>query len=706
MVQTEPHIVRGACPHDCPDSCATLAEVQHGRVVRFIADPDHPVTRGWLCAKVRPYLQRVYADDRLMYPLRRSGPKGSDRWERITWDEAITEITDRWKAIIAEDGAQAILPYSYSGTLGLVENLVASSRLWNRMGACGLERTICDAAATAASIATIGGKYGPDPDDVKQTRTLIIWGHNPASTNPHFMPVLREAQKNGTCVVVIDPRRSLTAKSADLYLQIKPATDAALALGMMHVIFRDDLHDPAWLDAHSVGWHELRERAAGFTPDRVAAITGLEIDVIESLAHRFATESPSMIKFSDGLQRHENGGQSIRSLLCLPALTGQYGIRGGGIFYSQSHHIVWDSEAVGKASQCPPVPRMVNMNRLGAALTGEIEGPPIRSLFVFIANPATSTPNSGRIIEGLLRNDLFTVVHDQFMTDTARYADIVLPATSQLEHDDLHKPYGHRHLQYNHAAVSPLGECRSNWTLMKDLAKAMGYTEPWFDQSNAEVIAEVLDATRAHNPLLAGITLERLQNEGTLPYMFEPGQDVPFAGGVFPRDSGKIALRCEAMTAYGVDPLPDYVVPLEYGAERDPLGELVLISGAAHHFVSSSMGNQPSLRGKEGPPTLLVNPADAARLGIDDGDNVEVYNQRGSCELTARLTSDVAPGVVVSPKGQWGSFMPGKRGLNWLTSDRLADLGNQSTFHSTMVSVRPISVPAASVLDAIAIPAD
>ncbi|MBX3072099.1 MAG: molybdopterin oxidoreductase family protein [Thermomicrobiales bacterium] len=703
---TEPRLIRGACPHDCPDTCATLSEVHNGRVVRFVADPDHPITQGWLCAKVRPYLERVYADDRLMYPLRRKGPKGSDRWERITWDEAIDEIAGRWKAIIAEDGAQAILPYSYSGTLGLVENMVAATRFWNRMGACGLERSICDAAATTASIATIGGKLAPDPRDVAHTKTILIWGHNPASTNPHFMPFLREAQRNGTYVVVIDPRRTVTAKSADLYLQVKPATDAALALGLMHVIFRDGLHDPDWLDAHSIGWQELRERTAHFSPEKVAVITGIDAETIESLARRFAAESPAMIKFSDGVQRHENGGQTIRALLCLPALTGQYGVRGGGIFYSQSSHIVWDEEAMGKASECPPVPRIVNMNRLGASLTGEVSDPPIRSLYVFIANPVTSTPNAGATVQGLMREDLFTVVHEQFMTDTARYADIVLPATSQLERDDLHKAYGHRHLQYNHAAVPPPGECRGNWQVMQDLAAAMGYDDPWLKQSTTEVIEEILEATKTGNTFLEGITLERLQDEGTVAYSVKPDEDVPFAGGRFRTASGKIELRCDAMLDHGVDPLPDYKEPLEYGAERNQLGDLVLISGAAHHFVSSSFGNQPSLQAKEGRPQILINPTDALRLGIADRSHVEVYNQRGSCELIARVTDETAPGVAVSPKGQWGQSMPGKRGLNWLTSDRLADLGGQSTFHSTMVSVRPVRTIAATLLESVAVPAD
>ena len=546
----------------------------------------------------------------------------------------------------------------------------------------------------------------PDPRDVAHTKTLIIWGHNPASTNPHFMPILRDAQRNGTYVVVIDPRRTITAKSADLHLQPHPATDGALALGLMHIIFREGLHNAEWLDAHSVGWEELRERVGHYPPERVSRITGISADVIERLAHRFATESPAMVKFSDGIQRHENGGQTVRALLCLPALTGQYGVKGGGIFYSQSGHIRWDNEAVGKESLCPPTPRWVNMNRLGAALTGEVTDPPIMSLYVFAANPVTSTPNAGRIVEGMMRDDLFTVVHEQFMTDTARYADIVLPATTQLEHVDLLKPYGHRHLQFNHQAIEPLGESRSDWTVMKNLAAAMGYDDPWLRQSSLEVIEEILDATRANNQLLEGITLEQLQSEGTVPYSIPAGKEVPFADGFFPTPSGRIELRCDDMRNHGVDPLPDYVEPFEYASRTRNDDRLILVSGAAHHFVSSSMANQASLRAKEGPAEIFIHPDDADRLGITHESMVTISNERGSCDLLARMSDDVRPGMAVAPKGHWGQHMSGQRGINWVTSDRLADLGNQSTFHSTLISVRPLANSVPVFAEPVAVPAD
>lgn len=426
----ETTFVRGACPHDCPDTCATIAEVQDGRAVRFYADKQHAYTQGWLCAKVRPYLERVYAPDRILYPLRRVGPKGSDQWERISWDEAIGEIARRWKKIIAADGAAAILPYSYSGTIGMLQLGVCNARLWNRMGASGLQRSICGAAAELAVESTYGARWAPDPADVLDSKLVVIWGHNPASTGPHFMPLLRQAQKNGAHVVVIDPRRTLTARSADEHIRPRPATDGALALGLVHIIFAEQLHDEAYLEANTIGWRELRERAMEYPPERVAEITGVGVETIVALARRYATTKPALLKTADGVQRHGNGGQTIRALCCLPAITGNVGIKGGGFFYSTSGFSKLNAEAVGHPSECPPTPRTINMNRIGAALLGEVDGPPIRSLYVFAANPVTSSPNASRIVQGLQREDLFTVVHEQFgsRTQLSAVASDLLPA--------------------------------------------------------------------------------------------------------------------------------------------------------------------------------------------------------------------------------------------------------------------------------------
>ncbi|MDE3230360.1 MAG: molybdopterin-dependent oxidoreductase, partial [Chloroflexota bacterium] len=528
---------------------------------------------------------------------------------------------------------------------------------------------------------------------------IILWGHNPASTGPHYMPFLREAQRNGAYVVVVDPRRTLTAKSADEFIQPLPATDAALALSLMQVIFSEGLHDEAWLEAHSVGWRDLRDRAASYPPARVAAITGVAEQTIIALARRIGSSTPTLLKFADGVQRHGNGGQTARALACLSAITGQIGLRGGGLAYSTSGYIHWDAEALGHASDSPPEPRILNINRLGALLAGEAADPPIMSLYVYCANPAASTPNTQRVLAGLRRDDLFTVVHDLFLTDSAREADIVLPATSQLEHVDLHKAYGQTFLTFNTPAIAPLGEAKSNWDTMRLLAAGMGYDDPWLRQEGEEVIAEVLDATRATNPLLAGITLERLKAEGHIPLAFAPGQEVPFADLRFPTPSGRVELRCEILAEEGLDPLPDYTPPAEYAGwtERRAAGHddrLALVSGAAHHFTSSSMANLPSLLRREGEPFIELHPEDARERGIAHGDLVEVSNARGACQLRARLTDTTQRGVAVSPKGRWPGASADGRNINSTTSDALGDIAGQSTFHSNLVFVRPVA-PAA-----------
>lgn len=685
--------VRGACPHDCPDTCMTITTVQDGRAVAFTADPQHPYTQGWLCAKVRPYLERVYHPERLEYPMRRVGAKGSGAWQRISWDDAIAEITTRWQQIIATHGAAAILPYSYSGTLGLAQNAASQYRLWTRMGASGLERSICGAAAERAVIATLGARWSMQPEDVRHSKLVILWGHNPASTSPHVLPLLREAQKAGCRVVVIDPRRTKTVRSADQHIAIQPATDAALALGMMHVLVDEGLHDEAWLAAHTVGWAALRERIAEYPPARVAAITGVPVATIVELARAYGSTRPALIKIADGLQRHGNGGQTIRAIACLPALVGQYGVRGGGLAYSTSGYVMWDGKALAHLDECPPVPRMVNMNRLGAALLGEVQEPPLLSLFVFNANPVTSSPNAGQIVAGLQRDDLFTVVHDLFMTDTAQYADLVLPATSQLEHADIHKAYGHLYIAYNAPAVPPLGESKSNWDVMRLLAAGMGYTEAWLQHDVDDLLREVLDGTRERGNAmtrraLAGITLERLKAEGNVRYSL-PDDFVPFADGVFPTGSGKVELYCGVLAKEGLDPLPAYTPPAEFAAAAGDAAQLVLLTGAPHHFVSGSLGNQASLRNKEGAPCIELHPTDAAARGIAHGQAVKVQNARGWCVLQAVVTDGVRQGVAVAPKGHWAQYDPDERNVNWLTSDALADLAGQSTFHSNLVQVEP-----------------
>jgi anaerobic selenocysteine-containing dehydrogenase len=625
-----------------------------------------------------------------LYPMRRVGPKGSGEFARISWEEAIAEITARWHHIIAQQGAECILPYSYAGTLGLVNGAVTDSRFWNRLGACRLERAICGHAAEEAVLLTVGGRLAPSPEMLLHSRLVLIWGSNPASTAPHIMPFLRQAQRSGTRVVVIDPVRTLTARSADQHIQPCPGTDAALALSLMHVIVEEGLHRPEWIATHTLGWEHLLERIMQFPPERAARITGLSIETIVDLARSYATTTPALLRVTDGINRHTNGGQTVRTLACLPALTGQYGLPGGGLMYSTSDWLQWNKAAVahGNDPACPPAPRTLNMNRLGAILTGEAD-PPISSLFVYNANPVASSPNAGKIVEGLKRADLFTVVHELFETDTARYADILLPATSQLEHVDLHKPYGHLSLQYNMPAIAPQGEARSNWDVMRALAAGMGFDDAWLKEDANEVIRSVLEATAQNNSLLAGITLERLQVEGSIPLAIPAEQQVPFANGIFRTPSGKVEFYSEQAAAKGYDPVPGWEPEVESGVEepvqRSTNSRLPLLCPAAHHFVSSTFGNQERMIAREGAPTLRIHPLDAEPRGIHHGQMVRVSNERGECSLVADVTEDVRPGVLATTTVWWPKFSPDKRNVNWTTSDRLADFNGGSTFYTNMV---------------------
>ncbi|MDM8531296.1 molybdopterin oxidoreductase family protein [Anaerolineales bacterium HSG25] len=686
--------IHGACPHDCPDTCGVITEVKNGQAIKFYGDPEHTITQGWLCAKVRPYLEHVYHPDRLQTPLRRIGSKGAGKFAEISWAEAISEIGQQWRTIIAKHGAESILPYSYSGTLGLVQMGVCNTRFWNRLGTSQLERAICGAAAEYAVQLTIGARHAPRYQDVADSRLVIIWGNNPVSTAPHFMPHLKKAQRNGCRVIVIDPRCTRTARGADWHIAPIPGTDGALAMGMAHVIVAQNQHDEAWLQQNSFGWNQLRARLADYPPEQVATITGLSEQTIIDLANQYAATRPSMIKIADGLQRNRHGGQTIRAICALPALTGQYGQPSGGLMYSTSDYVKWDREAMRHTADCPPLGRSVNMNRLGAALTGEVSDPPIQSLYVFGANPMAASPNAGLIAKGLQRDDLFTVVHDLFLTDTADYADIVLPATSQLEQTDLNKGYGHTWLTYNQQAIEPLGQAKSNWQVLQLLATEMGFDEPWLHQSVDEVLTEILEATSANSSIFVGITLERLKKEHTV-HLNLP-HEIPFVDLQFPTPSGKVELYSARLAQQGLDPLPGWQDLSEDYAPPTPeptMPPLSLLTGAAHHFTSTSFANQASLLKRENTPFLEIHPDDAAARQIMDGQTVVVENGRGYCKLKAVVTEAVRPGVVVSPKGRWSKFDPfangdGGRNVNWTTSDELADMAGQSTFHSNRVWVR------------------
>ena len=679
-------LVKSVCPLNCPDACGIVTEVRDGRVVRTTGDPEHPITRGWLCRKGNEYLERLNHPSRLLYPLRRVGPKGSGRVERITWNQALDEIVARWRTIIERWGPEAILPYGYSGTLGIVNRSAGERRFLNRLGATILDRGICNEAGHAAMRVTLGGSFGADPEDIPNARLILIWGYNPAATNPHYIPFLQQAKRNGAQVVLIDPHTTETARYADQHLAPYPGTDAALALAMVHVLIEDGLHDAEFLEHRTVGFEGLRERAAGYPPERAAEITRLSADQIRELARLYGTRHPALLTTGPGLQRHTNGGQTMRALLSLPAVTGQYGRSGGGFLYNQ-RYLIWDPELLGHDSELRRgSPRTISINQVGEALLSAV--PPIMSLLVVNGNPAAVGQHQAKMIRGLLRDDLFTVVHEIFPSDSVDYADIVLPATMQLEQLDLHLSYWSLYLRLNQPALEPPGECRSNLALYQALAAHMRFDEPCLYASGEEIIRELLQTP---SPLLNGVTWERLVAEPAVRLTLPTRPWVPFADGQFPTASGKLELHSATLAAAGKDPLPDWVPELESleaAPELFARYPLKLLSPKEQHFLGSSFGNLDSFRRMAGEPCVELHPDDALVRGIEDGDWVEVFNDRGACRLRARVVPTVPPGVAVSEVVHWQKLSPSRHNINWTTPDYLSDLGDNSTYHTNLVEVR------------------
>ncbi len=694
-----------------------LAFVEEGKLVRVSGNPDNPFTRGNLCRKVAHYEERVYSKDRVLYPMRRIGPKGEGQFERISWEEALAEISGRWKTIIREHGPEAILPYSYAGTMGIVQMSACDSRLWNRMGASQLKRTICSAAAEVGYGFVNGWTGGIDPEEFADSRFIIAWGTNLSSTNVHQMPFVREAQAKGATFVVIDPYRTRTANAADWFVQPKPGSDAALALGMARVIFTENLHDEAYLEANTIGWQQFRERCAEYPPERVAALTGLDADEIVRLAKAYATQTPSAIRLGYGLSRTGSGGGMIRAIACLPAVIGAWGKHASGLLLSTSAHfpINWrnvkrpdllhspDDESPKKWGR--RTPRAINMNEIGRALL-ETAAPPLLSLYVYNSNPAAVAPNSNLVLKGLQRSDLFTVVHEQMMSDTARYADILLPATTQLEHLDLMRAYGHLYINLCRPAIAPLGEARPNLDVMNALAKAMGYTDSIFDETADDVVRGALDSD---HPDMAGITYEYLLEHGFAKLGQGASRQSANANRqtneariqgtlgrqpAFRTSSGKIELYSEQAAREGFDPLPSYEAAAE-SAEADPAlareFPVNLLSPAAHHFLNSTFSNIESLQKSEKEPRIWIHPKDAESRGIADGDPLRVWNRRGEVRLRAVVSENVKPGVAWSPSLWWHRDSPGGN-VNMLTSDRLTDMGGGSTFHTNLIQFEKIEV--------------
>ena len=686
MTNSQPTTVRAICPHDCPDTCAMLVTVQDGRAIKVQGDPNHPITNGFLCSKVSRYVERTYHDGRLLYPARRIGAKGEGKFERISWDEALDEIATRFKHISAEYGAQAILPYSYAGTMGLLHYGSMDRRFFHKLGASLLDRTICATAGMVGYRYTIGASVGTDTEAFADAKLIILWGTNTLTSNVHLWTFVKQARKHGAKLIVIDPWRSRTAAQADQHIAPLPSTDAALALGMMHIIFRDNLHDQAYLDDYCIGGDELKQRAADYDPAKVAEITGLDVATIEQLAHEYASTQPAVIRINYGLQRHAGGGMAVRTLACLPAVSGAWRDVAGGIQLSTSGAFPLNYEALERPDLIPAGTRTINMTELGNALT-ELSDPPVKGLFVYNSNPASIAPDLERVRSGLQRDDLFTVVHEQFYTDTTRYADIILPATTQLEHVDLHKAYGHFYMGWNSRAIEPLGEATPNTEVFRRLAAKMGFDEPCFKDDDEMIARQALDVDHA---ALDGITLESLQEHGWQ-RLNVPRPWAPFAQGNFFTPSGKCELYSEQMARDGFDPLPTYTPPRESAATNPRLAErypLTLISPPAHHFLNSTFVNV--LSRFEGEPTLEINPIDAIERNIDDGDMVLIRNDRGGFKAKAIVTERARQSVVIAPSIWWSALTPDGRNANHTTPQGLSDMGGGATFYDNLVEVERV----------------
>jgi anaerobic selenocysteine-containing dehydrogenase len=666
-------IIRGACPHDCPDTCAWEVAVEDGVATKLVGAKDHPLTRGGLCAKVSHYLERAYSPDRLRTPLVRDGARGSFR--RASWDEALELIAGRLRDIVARHGGEAVLPYSFMGTQGVLQAASMDRRFFARLGACRLERTVCGATAAAGQAEAHGTSVCLPPEELEHSRLIVLWGTNTIVTNLHLWPVIRRAKAAGARVVAIDPLRTRTAAAADWHVRPLPGTDAALALGLMHVIVAEGLHDAGYVDEHTEGFDRLAAELDGWPPERAAAATGVAADEIVALAHAYATTRPAAIRRLIGMEHHLGGARAMRTICCLPALTGAWRDRGGGLS-STTAWAAWnplDEDALRRADLGDGAVRSVNMMRLGRALT-ELE-PPIRALVVYNANPATIAPDSGRVLRGLRRDDLFTVVLEHFMTDTAREADVVLPATTQVEHLDVVPSWGHTYLTLNRPAIAPLGEALPNTEIFRRLARRLGFDGPCFAESDEELARAALAG--ATGPL-AGVTYERLERDGWAAADVPEGYR-PFAAGGFGTPSG----RCRLWS----DDLPPGFDPSTVDADL-PLA--LLTAKTAHHFLNSQYANLPRHLAAEGEPMLDITPADAAARGIADGRQVRVFNGRGEVLARARVGDLARPGVVALPSGWWGSRSPGGAAANALTTDALYDRGGGGAFHSTRVDVAAV----------------
>ena len=686
--------IRAVCPHNCPDTCGMTVRLQDGRPVAVGGDPDHPFTDGFLCHKVSRYLERVEHPDRILHPMKRIGPKGGGgvgAFESISWEEAIQEIQNR---IVSLDDPQQVLPYSFSGTLGKIQGESLDRRFFHRLGASQLLRTICSTAGLVGFSATVGNVVGTDPEAFAQSRYIINWGSNTAVTNMHLWVRMHRARQQGARIVTIDPYRCRTAERSDWHIRPRVGTDAALALGMMHVLFRDGLVDRDYMERHCVGTEALEERVSrDWSPQRASDVTGVPADDIEQLAREYGTTPPAAIRVNYGMQRHAGGGMAVRTISCLPAVIGAWRHRAGGVLLSTSGNYPFALDRLARPDLVPPGTRAINMNQLAEALSGQLDGPPVSLLFVYNANPAAIAPGQCGVIEGLGRSDLFTVVHEQFPTDTVDYADLVLPASTQLEHLDLHGSYGHLHVALNTPATTPPGECVSNTELFRRLAAAMGYESELFDVSDEDLVREALgEFAEQQPPALEGITLATLRQDGPQRLRLDSSRG-PYQDGGFATDSGKCEFFSQALADQGIDPLPGYTPPAESVASAPELATrfpLQLVSPPSPHFLNSTFANVPSLKSAAGEPEIEIHSDDAASRGITDGAPVRIHNDRGWFRAKASVGDSVRDGVVVATGIWWNKHVEGGWNANATTPTRLADLGGGSTLFDNLVEVESL----------------
>ncbi|HUX24343.1 MAG TPA: molybdopterin oxidoreductase family protein [Burkholderiales bacterium] len=676
-------VVNAACPHDCPDTCGMHITVEDGVAVKVEGAKDMPFTDGTLCTKVARYLDRTYSKERVLYPLKRVGAKGEGKFERIGWDEALDTIAAKFKQIAAVE-PQSILPCSYAGTMGLVQYASMDRRFFHKLGASLLERTLCSSAGKVGMKITLGAGVGMDPERFDEAKLILIWGSNSIVSNLHLWSRVQEAKRRGAKLIAIDPYRSLTAAKCDQHLALLPGTDAALALGLMHVIVNEGLCDEDYVARHTLGFEQLRERVQDYPPEKVAAICGLARDEIVALAREYAGTRPAAIRLNYGMQRHSGGGMAVRAVTCLPALTGHWRDAAGGVVLSTGDWYGLNHALLERPDLIPNRPRTINQSALGDALTAA--DPPVRAIYVYNNNPVAVCPDSPKVIAGFKREDLFTVVHEIFLTDTADYADIVLPATTQLEHYDVHKSYGHLYVLANSPAVAPLGEAKPNSEVFRLLAARMGFEDACFRDSDEDICRQAL---KSSNPRMAGIEWEALKAQGWQ-RLRVPARFAPFAEGNFPTPSGKCEFWSETARGMGMDPLPAYTPPRESALSAPQLAKsypLAFISPPARNFLNSSFANLPFALKEAGEPYLDIHPEDAAKRGIAEGDAVRIYNQRGAFVVKARVSDRVRRGVVAALSVWWRKLSPDGRNANEVTSQALADMGGAATFYDCLVEV-------------------